>query len=442
MRGPAVTEFAMPMRPRLLSSLLALLLPVTSPAQNKDKAPEANYDEAKIPDYELPDPLVFEDGRAVKAAEDWRARRAEILGLFEEHVYGRAVGSDKALSSEVRKEVDGFLGGRAFLREVRLWFEKPGDGPHMDVLMILPNPARKKPVPAFLTLNFSGNHSIHPSPEISLPVSYMRAGRDDARTGRVVKDRATEKGRGFKASRWAVERIIDAGCGLVTLYYGDIDPDFDDGFENGVHALFEKPGPGEWGSIATWAWGLSRVLDHMLETDLFDPDRIAVMGHSRLGKTALWAGATDDRFALVISNNSGCGGAALNRRAIGERVGRINRSFPHWFCDRFNDYNENEGALPVDQHQLVALIAPRRVYIASAAEDRWADPKGEFLSAAHADPVYALFGKTGVGVAEQPPLDTPVGEEVRYHVRSGGHDVKDFDWEQYIKALLAAADDG
>ncbi len=396
-----------------ISLIAALTIGIAHIAIAQDAKP--NYDESKIPAYTLPDPLV-----GIESAAQWPARREQILEQFAAEMFGK-VPTDKLNAitlkdSGTRKQV---LGGKATMWQPVVTLA--GRDLHLLVLM----PSDSPNAPAFLAYNFHGNHTVMDDADIPLTKNWVRG---------KPENRAIEQDRGSASSRWAVEKIIDNGFALVTLYYGDVDPDVDDGFENGVHAAFpDKPTADQWGSIATWAWGLSRVLDFVGTVPEIDETRVAVMGHSRLGKTSLWAGATDERFALVISNNSGCGGAAISRRRIGESVTRINTSFPHWFCDNFVKYNDNESQLPFDQHMLIALMAPRPVYVASAVEDTWADPRGEFLAAKHATPVYELLGREGLPATEMPAVDEPSQGSIGYHIRSGGHDVTDFDWTQYIK---------
>lgn len=395
-------------------------------------ARDVNYDESLVPAYTLPDPLIDAAGEPVRSAAAWRDhRRPQVLRLFEDHVYGRMPAPGPAPLVEVLDEDRRALKGQAVRRQTRVQF---GDARHaMDLLLYLPADAGA-PVPLFLGLNFFGNHSVHTDPGIHLSTAWMRRADD----GGVVDHRATEAARGSQSRRWPIERILARGYGVATIYCGDLDPDFDDGYANGVHPLFyqhgqTQPAPHEWGAIGAWAWGLSRGLDVLTEDGQVDHGRVAVMGHSRLGKTALWAGACDERFAMVISNDSGCGGAALSRRRYGETIAIINEAFPHWFCDNHRAFDHREHELPVDQHELIALAAPRPVYVASAIDDRWADPKGEFLGAVHAGPVYKLLGCGDLGTDQMPPVDAAVQQGmIGYHVRTGGHDVTDWDWDRWM----------
>lgn len=379
---------------------------------------EANYDEDKIPPYTLPALLEATDGQKITTAAQWeQVRRPELLALFTEQVYGQMPDQPVEASYKLLENDRNALGGSATRKQVEITFRRNGLERKALLLMYLPNQVQA-PVPVFLHFNFRGNQTVSTDPEI-LPSQY------------------SDYERGNQSSRWPVEKIVAAGYGLVTVHYFDFFPDSPERYAESILPFFgyqsEQDLPADGGqAIAAWAWGYSRMMDY-LETDRqVDASKVILMGHSRLGKTALWAGATDPRFAMVISNESGCGGAALSMRRIGETVNRINHAFPHWFCKNFRQYNREEDKLPIDQHELLALIAPRPLYVASAEEDRWSDPKGEFLSAAYAGEVYRLYGLQGLETTEMPAVNTSIHNRVGYHNRMGVHDVTDFDWDNYI----------
>ena len=414
----------------VINTFLACTMGSNLLAQKKKFVP--NYDEAKVPEFELP-PIL--NANQEFSHTSWNSRRAEILEQFCSQMYGYQPTSEFDLACEIldRRTVD-FGKAKAIQEQYQVKISTKSGELKFDLLIYTPESA-KRPVPAFLGLNFFGNHTVASNENIAISSSWSRNSNDKG----VVNNQPTAKGRGTSKSRWPVEMIIEQGFGVATVYCGDIDPDFHDEFENGVHALFpeHKPSvdkPDRWGTIAAWAWGLSRALDCLNDhIDSVDGEKVVVIGHSRLGKTSFWAAATDTRFAAAISNDSGCGGAALSRRAFGETVQRINDSFPHWFCGNFKQYNLNEQSLPIDQHQLIALIAPRPVYVASASDDRWADPKGEFLSLSVGQEIHTKLGVAPLAIEALPEPNTASIGPLSYHLRQGKHDINSWDWANYLE---------
>ncbi|HAN96639.1 MAG TPA: acetylxylan esterase [Planctomycetaceae bacterium] len=411
----------------LLLSLMTSFAPELFAMQDET----INEDESRVPAYVLPDPLRFDDGSPVRDATDWPRRRAELLETFRREMFGRTPEIDLPMTVELLEESSAPFDGRVRRRQfaVRL-----GVAPRqltINLLLYVPAEATG-PVPTFLGLNFNGNHTVEADPAIVLTEAWVRDGGE----ANAVGHRATDAGRGTASRRWPIAEITAAGYGVATAYYGEIDPDEDDGWKNGIHGLVESPmaeRPADaWGSIAAWAWGMSRLLDALRTLEDIDGERVIAIGHSRLGKTALWAGAEDERFAMVVSNDSGCGGAAISRRKFGETVKRINSVFPHWFCDNYVAYGGREETAAFDQHELIALIAPRPVHIGSASKDLWADPRGEFLAGVGADPVYRLLGTDGLASDRWPSEGESILSTISYHLRGGEHDLLLEDWQAYI----------
>lgn len=392
-------------------------------------AEEFNYDETKVPPYTLPPLFEIKEGDAAISAMQWQQqRRVEIFSLLEKEMFGKAP-ARPALRFRVMEAATPALDGKAMRQQVRLYFSDKED-PSLDLLIYRPATISKR-APVIFGLNFKGNQSVQADPAIFLCRSWVN--NRDLKKPEI--HHALEESRGIDAGKWPVAYAIERGYAVVTGYYGDIDPDYDDGWKNGVHALFPETentrDKTTWGSLAAWAWGMSVAMDWIVQEPTLDGQRVALQGFSRLGKATLWAAACDERFAVVISQNSGAGGAALNKRIFGETVGRLNHSFPHWFCGNFRQYSENESTMNFDSHFLLALSAPRPLLITSATEDRWADPRGEFLAARAANPVYQLFGSAGLSSAEMPSAGKLINERIGYFLRQGPHDVTREDWNAY-----------
>lgn len=386
-----------------------------------------NYDESKVPEYILPDPLVFQDGSKLADKNDWNKRRAEIYSLFSKEIYGIIPDWHGKIEITPVSRKENVLDGLATREEVMLHIKNEIN--QINVLLLIYIPHSSKPVPAFLGYNFYGNHTITSESDVALTHGWVRNNNGYKITGH----RATETSRGLFVSMWPLKEILSRGYGLVTLNYGDVDPDDNDKYTRGANILFNsRRDSTSWGKISLWAWGLSRVMDYLETNQAIDKKKVAIIGHSRLGKTALWAGASDPRFAMVISNNSGRVGAALTKRIFGEPLDFMHSAIPFWFCDHFGKYTGKENLVPVDQHELLALIAPRPVYVASAEDDLWADPRGEFLSCVKASPVYRFLGKEGFPVCQMPPVNQPVFGTIGYHIRTGKHDVTSYDWKCFM----------
>jgi len=395
-------------------------------------AAEPNYDEAAVAAFTLPDVLAGPGGKPVATAAEWRsAGRPYQFSRLERFVYGRRLPAVpvSVVGGIERAEVELEGGVPAERLQARLRLGEGDEAPATEVLLYLPKGGA---CPVFLKLNFTGNQAEIADPAVRLCRNWLR---EDPPAG-IVGNRATEASRGKQAHRWPVAGMVRRGYGMATACYADTFPDRPDGRGESGLAAIGRPIAGELpadepGAIGIWAWQLCRILDWLVTLPEVDPARVIVVGHSRNGKAALWAGACDERFAMVVSNESGCGGAALERRNFGERITDITTRFPHWFCPAFATYAGRESDLPVDTHVTLAMVAPRPLYVASAVEDRWADPRGEFLAAVAAGAVWELFGRTGLGSPEYPPVGRSVGDQVGYHVRAGRHELLAEDWNHF-----------
>jgi hypothetical protein len=376
----------------------------------------------------LPDPLTTFDGKKVKTKEEWvNKRRPELKKLFEHYMYGYMPAKPDNVKFVVERTDRQALGGKATLKEVTISFG-PAGTPKLHLMLFVPN-KRKGPAPVFLGMNFCGNHTLVKDPKVRLPQAWLPSHCPG------VKDhKATDAGRGTQVDVWAIEQTIDRGYAVATLYCGDADPDRADrreGIQPHLRKAGQKPGPHDWGTIAAWAWALQRAVDYLVTDPDIDATRIIIVGHSRLGKTALLAAAFDERVAMAIPHQAGCGGTAPSRGTVGESVKQINNSFPHWFNGAFKEFNTHPDKLPFDQHCLIALMAPRPVLLTNAVEDQWANPAGQFDMLKAAGPVYELLQVKGLQDAKMPAVGRLSAGRLGYYIRAGRHSMTPGDWRVF-----------
>jgi pimeloyl-ACP methyl ester carboxylesterase len=366
---------------------------------------QPQYDESKVPGYTLPNVLKTNQNKRVRNKKDWEnSRRAEVLKLFEDNIYGQMPRQFDSVKFSIINEDRTSMEGKAHLKEVAIQVFRQGKSVTMNLLLFVPNNI-PLPVPAFLLINNRSKDNMDPT-------------------------------RKTKSEFWPAEMVIDSGYAVAAFHVGDLAPDDKDQFMNGVLQLYPEQLNADNGmrAIGAWGWGASRVMDYFERDRAIDDEKIVLVGHSRGGKASLWAAAQDQRFAICVTNCSGNTGAALSRRQFGERISAINEAFPHWFNNNYKNFNSNENNLPVDQHMLIALIAPRPVYATNASEDLWADPTGTFLALKHAEPVYALYDLKSALPTAPPAIDQAIiRSPLAYHNREGIHNLTLYDWTNFVK---------
>jgi (4-O-methyl)-D-glucuronate---lignin esterase len=392
-----------------------------------------NYTEAKAGTYVLPDPLTTTSGAKIVDANAWQSqRRPELVKIFEENEYGRAPGRPESMRFEVVEKATPAFDGKAVRKQVTIHFGPGADDPAMDLLIYLPANATG-PVPLLLNINFMPNNLAVDDPAVKVGRVFDR---------RQNKRVPAEGGRRF--GRLQVLPTVERGFGIAPFNYADVDPDVAGAIQHGVRRLYLAEGQSEsaadeWGTIAAWAWGISRAVDYFETDDQIDASRIAITGVSRLGKTVMWAGANDPRIAMVIASCSGEGGAALSRRDYGETIAHLvaPSRYPYQFAANYQKWAADPNQAPMDAHLLVALIAPRPLLLQTGTSDKWSDPKGEFLAAVAAMPVYELFGKMGIGTNTLPPAGQLAGDTLAFYMHDGGHGLVPSDWNVYLDFMEA-----